>query len=169
MKPWGMHVLLFLYYLIRPWAHRLLQGRDGLLLGFCGVRNTIRGAFLSLPPQEGTGCNLFLEEKPRKEKDKALASDGIAVHLWKDGGKCTSERESMDGMTKVGSGGLQTWSGGNDGCHWQHISQFCLSCLWVTNKLEKQLRQGSPHAELCVSCPCETAEHSSIGMSSGST
>lgn len=36
MKHCGKCVLLFLY-LIWPWAHRLLQSRDGLLLGLCGV------------------------------------------------------------------------------------------------------------------------------------
>lgn len=59
MKPCGRCVLLFLYCLIRPWAQRLLQSRDGLLLGLCGVRDTSRGAWLSLCPQEGTGYNPF--------------------------------------------------------------------------------------------------------------
>lgn len=51
--------------------------------------------------------SFILEEKSRWEKDKALASDGTAVHLWKDGGKQTSERSSMAGMIRVGSGGLR--------------------------------------------------------------
>lgn len=61
--------------------------------------------------------SFFLEEKPRWEKDKALASDGIAVHLWKDGGEQTSERLGMAWIIKVGSGALQTWSGDKEGCH----------------------------------------------------